>query len=392
MPLSQFKFISRRRLLLVMLSISMIVGAIFYNSVAIANRPVIEPKAVAVKPPLVSVLDVSPSFHTVVLSGHAQATPKYQLALTSQVSGQVVKLAKGFKSGQRFAKNDVLAWVDPISYQQTLASAKYAVEQAKVAILKEQRQLKVVERDRGRALSQQTKSSLIYRTPQLKAATARLENAKQQVKIAQRDLANTQITTPFDAMVITRNITPGQFVQQGQQVAMLYDASALEFKVYLPLSQWGLLNQHFTSDEVIEVSIVGQQGNRWQGQLDRVEKHIDSANQQRAVVVRVDAPLNRVPQLLAGMFARVELSLQAQQPLLAVPAKSLSADGQLWYVNDQQQLMAFNAEVVFQREGLVYIKPPHQLRDAKLQNYQVVATPLPNYVVKQTVQAIAAQS
>lgn len=392
MSLTKLPFSLNRSVVIAFSSIVLIICALLFNSVAIANRPIVEPEPVKITTPRVSVLEVTPSYHAIVLKGNGQATPKYQLALTSQVSGQVMKLADNFQSGQRFEQGQTLAWIDPTSYQQNLAGAKHAVEQAQVAILEEERQLNIVERDRGRASANKLGSALVYRTPQLKVAKAGLASAEQQVKMALRDLENTQLSVPFDALVVTRDIAPGQFVQQGQQVATLYDANTIEFKVFLPLSQWHLLSQQLTSDSPVSVSIVSLSGDRWQGRLDRVEQHIDMANQQRAVVVTVDNPLNQVPQLLAGTFASVELSLAAQQPLLAVPAKSLSADGQLWYVNEQQQLMALNAEVVFQKDGLVYIKPPQSSEKDALESYRVVATPLPSYVVKQAVEAVSVQS
>lgn len=392
MSLTKLLFSLNRSVVIAFSSIVLIICALLFNSAAIANRPVVEPEPLQVITPRVSVLDVTPSYHAIVLKGNGQATPKYQLALTSQVSGQVMKLADNFQSGQRFEQGQTLAWIDPTSYQQNLAGAKHAVEQAQVAILEEERQLRIVERDRGRASHNKLGSALVYRTPQLKMAKAGLVSAEQQVKMALRDLANTQLSVPFDALVVTRDIAPGQFVQQGQQVATLYDSKTIEFKVFLPLSQWHLLSQQLTTDSPVSVSIVSLNGDRWQGHLDRVEQHIDMANQQRAVVVTVDNPLNQVPQLLAGTFASIELSLAAQQPLLAVPAKSLSADGQLWYVNEQQQLMALNAEVVFQKDGLVYIKPPQSSAKGALESYRVVATPLPSYVVKQAVEAVSVQS
>lgn len=396
MPLAHVRFLSRRQLLLAVISIGIIVAAIFYNSVAIANRPDVKSQPVISALTKVSVLDVKPSFHSIVLSGNAQAVPKYQLSLTAQVSGQVKRLHDNFKTGQRFKRDEAIAWVDPTTYQQNLAGALQAIEQAKVSVLEEQRQLKIVERDRGRAAKSHVGSALIYRTPQLKAAKAGLENAQRQLKIAERDLANTHIKVPFDALVVTRDIAPGQFVQQGQTMATIYDANTMEFKVFLPLHQWTLLNEQLTHNVDISVNITSLQGAHWQGKVDRVEQHIDVTNQQRAVVIHVDKPLNQQPQLLAGTYANVSLTLDATQPLLAVPAKSVSADGQLWYVNNKQQLMTMSADIIFQKNGLVYVKPPRIIDGQKngetMAHYRVVATPLPSYVVKQAVDAVNLQS
>lgn len=396
MSLIDIRFLSRRQLLLTITSIGLIAAAIFYNSAVIANRPDVKPQPVVTKLTQVSVLDVQPSLHSIVLSGNAQAMPKYQLSLTAQVNGQVMRLHDEFKTGQRFAKDESIVWIDPTTYQQNLAGALQAIEQAKVSVLEEQRQLQIVERDRGRSTSQQVGSALIYRTPQLKAAKAGLESAKHQLKIAQRDLDNTHIKMPFDALVVTRDVAPGQFVQQGQTVATIYDANVMEFKVFLPLSQWALLNDQLKLNKDIAVAITSLQGAIWQGRVDRVEQHIDMTNQQRAVIVSVENPLNLQPQLLAGTYANVSLILDATQPLLVVPAKSVSADGQLWYVNANEQLMTMKADIVFQQDGLVYVKPPiiapSAQSNGQSDSFKVVATPLPSYVVKQAVDAVNLQS
>ncbi|MCG7531065.1 efflux RND transporter periplasmic adaptor subunit [Psychrobium sp. MM17-31] len=384
------RFSFGRSALLGALGIGLIIAALFYNSVAIANRPVVEPEKAIVSLQRVSVMEVSPALFPIVLQGNAQAQPKYQLALTSQVNGQVQRLAENFESGKLFRKDDVLAWIEPTQYQQSLAGALQAVEQAKVSILEEERQRKIVERDRG--VKKQHGSALVYRTPQLKAAKAGLETAQRQVAIAKRDLDNTHIKVPFDALVVQRAVAPGQYVQQGQQVATLYDANTMEFRVFLPNNQWRLLTRQWRNGAIIPATIKSLQGDIWHGRVDRIEQHIDLANQQRAVIVRVDQPLKQQPQLFAGTFTHVELTLDIDEPLLAIPAKSVSADGQLWFVKDNY-LNAMDVEIVYQKDGVVYIKPPLSLAHPQQSDVlNIVATPLPTFVVKQSVLAVAAQS
>ena len=179
--------------------------------------------------PMVGVVEVTGGSHQATVSGYGEVTARYVLSLTTQVSGEISRLAPHFQTGALFQKGEVMAYIDDTTYQQAVASAKAAVENARVALEEERLQgIRARQEWQRSGLEGEPSSELVLRTPYLEAAQATLDEAKAQLKSAQRDLTLTQIVAPFDAIVVSRDIQPGSYIQSGSTIASLYSVSEAE--------------------------------------------------------------------------------------------------------------------------------------------------------------------
>jgi len=70
---------------------------------------------------------------------------------------------------------------------------------------------------------------------------AAIESAERQLAEAERALANTTITAPFNGVVISENAEIGRVFSQNESVANLYDADSLEVSFTLSDQQYGQL-------------------------------------------------------------------------------------------------------------------------------------------------------
>ena len=68
-----------------------------------------------------------------------------------------------------------------------------------------------------------------------------MDEAEQSVNSAKRDLAFTSLRAPFNALVVSRDIALGSYVQAGSAVATLYSADIAEVAIGLSPSQWAQL-------------------------------------------------------------------------------------------------------------------------------------------------------
>ncbi|MEZ7225531.1 efflux RND transporter periplasmic adaptor subunit [Alteromonas sp. DY56-G5] len=190
----------------------------------------------------VGVIDVTADSYNAKVRGYGQVVPQDSLSLVAQVSGQVTDISSSFKTGALVANNTVLARIDDTNYQQALASAN-ATYQAAVVSLEEERLQGIQAKDEWTrsGLDGEPLSALVLREPQLKAAQATLDEAEQSVNSAKRDLAFTSLRAPFNALVVSRDIALGSYVQAGSAVATLYSADIAEVAIGLSPSQWAQL-------------------------------------------------------------------------------------------------------------------------------------------------------
>lgn len=386
----------KRKAVISLFSITLVPMAFIFNGAAIDNKPLAVKKEITQQIPEVTVTKVIAKKQYLSIKGYAQAQPKYQMDLTSQVKGNLISLNDDFQVGSVLEKNALIAQVDPTNYEQLISEAEYLVAQAKVKLLEEERKIKITKRDRRNITQAYTVDSpLVYGEPQLKSARAGLKSAKSQLKTATKNLSNTKITVPFESIMIKRFVAPGQYVNEGDKLATIYSAQELEFHLSLPLKQWQILFESNTRIGGIVTTISDSLGNTWRGELARMEQHINPEDRQRTVVFKVGAPLLQTPKLLAGVFAEINIEFSIEQNLLALPAHSLSPNGDIWYVDEQSRLARFNGSVQFQHEGFVYVLPPKQLPAEKTNNTKallasqlaILNNPSPKYFVGQVVKA-----
>ncbi|BDY05162.1 efflux RND transporter periplasmic adaptor subunit [Ferrimonas sp. YFM] len=358
---------------------TLVSGAAIFAAFAFNSQPVEKPAMAPVEAqiilPEVAVTLAQPESAQASVIGYGEAKAHHELSLSAQVTGQVIHLEDALSSGQRVKAGQLLARVDSSDYRQALAQAEKALADAKLALLEEQRQVQQAKEEwQGSGLDGEPDSPLVLRTPQLEVAEASLKQAQAQVDVARRDLARTQVRAPFDAIVISRNVEPGSRVQSGDTLATLYSTDRVEIRVPLSQAQWQQLPTQMT--EQWPVQLTSSDGNgHWQGRVLRSELHYSSDDRQRALVIALDAPLDRAQPLLPGTFVTAAIPGRKLDKLWQVPSTALTSSGQIWLVDDQGTLSPANAQVLFHQGDDSFLAIPQGQNQAK-----VVSRPLSNYL------------
>ena len=367
------------------LSAGSIFAAVAINQAQMANVERATMPARAPQYPDVSVLNVTPADFQATISGHGEARASYQLKLLAEVSGRVRELSPKFNSGRQFSKNEILLTIEDTPYREALASAQSNLADAELALLQEERNSEQALAEwRRSGLDGEPASPLVLRKPQLKAAKAKVTQARQAVRKAQFDLDKTVIRAPFDAVVVSRDVQPGSYLQGGAQVAELYNTDVIEVAVPLSDSQWlSLPEAGSLAEQPWPVTLVSSDGRRqWQAKASRVEQHLDSQSRQRSLIVTVEQPLAQTPALFPGTFVSAEIQGRQLHGLWQLPSSAISQDGDIWYLTDDSTLAKFEAEVLFAEGDAVYIAPL-----AGVDRAAVVTRPLSSYLLGMKVTA-----
>lgn len=312
------------------------------------------------------------------ITSYAEAQPRYNLSFTSEVNGRVVSLADDFETGKVVKKGQILATLDNTQYQQAVASAEADVAAAKLAYLEEQREGEQAKSEWQRSgLSGEPSSTLVLREPQLESAKAALDNAEKALTAAKKDLEDTRIRAPFDALIVARSIQPGSYVSTGDSIATLYSVDRVEVELALSEQQWLTLQADGQSDVTQwQVTLTDSQSqHQWQARVDRANQHITETTRQRSVIAVVERPLEQASPLYPGTFVKATLTGPEVDNLWQIPASAYSQQGEVWMVNQQGSLVKAAATKRFERNNFVYIDPLSE------EAAQVVMRPLSSFQV-----------
>ncbi|MCC4832477.1 efflux RND transporter periplasmic adaptor subunit [Shewanella sp. 10N.7] len=321
------------------------------------------------------------------VTGYGETKPRFELSYASEISGRIEWLAESFESGRIVKKGELLAKFDDTSYQQAVSQAKAEVATAQLELLEEQRQGEQARSEWERSgLKGEPSSPLVLRQPQLASATATLENAQKTLAKAERDLEFTNITAPFDGVIVSRDVQLGSFINVGGTVAMLYSVDRVEIEIPLSDKQWANLPQvdsfESSADNLNErwsatIEATGSDshtGQQWSAYVERSHQYVTQDTRQRSLVLVVDKPLSQDTPLFPGTFIKATIEGVTLDNLWELPASARSQQGEIWTVDTEGLLQKTLAVTQFERQNKIYVNPTLMTSTA-----QVVKRPLSNF-------------
>lgn len=342
--------------------------------------PPAEPK---VYPQVTTVQPVIASYKSSI-TGYGEISPVQRLNLASEVSGKIIELSPAFKSGETLKAGDVLLRINDDEYREAVASAQSSLATAEVTLLQQQlnRTQAKAEWERSGLVGAPDSDLALYE-PQVKAAQAAVEYARRLLEKAKADLNKTVIRVPFNALIITRSIELGSYVQAGTEVAVLYGTDQVEVIIPLATKDWHNLPElpAVKKDWLVTLSDT-ESDNQWLGYVDRVAQHIDSNTRQRALIVRVDNPLDQSPPIYPGTFIEADIPGNTMENVWQIPASAVSQNNEIWFVDNASTLTKAPANVQLRMADKAYLTP-----DQQMQQPVIVTSPLASYLPGMKVEA-----
>jgi len=267
---------------------------------------------------------------TVVTTG--SVNPVVTVQVGSYVSGPIQSLYCDYntkvKAGQLCAK------IDPRSYQVALDQAKANLATAKAQLVKDQASLAYAkvnyERDRGLVargiVSQDTvdsdKSAYDQAIAQVKLDEATIEQRKAALAGAQVNLDYTDIVSPVDGVVVSRNVDVGQTVAASFQTPTLFliakDLTKMQVDTNVSESDIGRVKL----GDRATFSVEAYPQKAFEGRVTQVRKAPITVQN----VVTYDAVIsvdNSDLLLLPGMTANAKIVTDERKDVLRVPEQAL---------------------------------------------------------------------
>lgn len=261
--------------------------------------------------PLVEALDVAPSDVPLTVSGHGEVSARIDVELLPEVPGKVTWVNPDLRSGGRFTADETLLRIDDRDYKLAVERARAAVARAETVLQRERAEAEAATAEWRAMNGDETPPELLVRGPQIRQAEAELAAARADLSAAELNLDRTQLSLPFDGIVVSENVSPGQFVGQGRAVAAAYGTESVEVRVPLGDSElaWFDVRGGPSGGAPAEVraDMAGSAWS-WRGVVERLEGQVDPKSRMVHVVVRIDRPFD----LPAGMEAAVETGMETR--------------------------------------------------------------------------------
>ena len=280
----------------------------------------------------------------VVASGALEAWNT--VVVGSQLSGQILELHADFNDV--VAQGDLLARLDPRTFESRLNQAKANVETAEAGIQSRKAELLRARREFSQAQRDIDRTTLLKEEghvsdAMLESGRVALENAETQVAIAQANLVNaeatltqrkasleqaeldlerTDIRSPIAGTVINRNVELGQTVAASLQAPELYsianDLRRMKVEASVDEADIGRIAEGLEC----RFSVDAFPNRQFVGSVQQVRKA--PAVQSNVVTYKVIITArNRDLSLLPGMTANVEIVLGRKHGVLKVPNAAL---------------------------------------------------------------------
>ena len=293
--------------------------------------------------------------------------PAVEIALTPEVTGIVTYINPMVLPGGLVSAGQVLYQIDSRDYETIVQQRLSDVARAELVLRIEMGNQTVARQEYellGDLIEEQDRE-LVLREPQLQEAKESLAAARAALAKAQLDVERCTIRAPFNAVIKAKHADPGARVSPTAPLAVLTGTDEYWVETLVPIDQ--LMWIQFPDDHNNEGSsvridnpAVWQQGQYRQGRVLRLMGQLEEAGRMAKLLVSVPDPLGLQgettgPSLLIDSFVRAQIEGHPIPDVVVLPRAFLRDGGNVWVMNDDNQLEIRPVEIVFRGREAVYV-------------------------------------
>lgn len=342
-------------------SIILILGALLVAFILVKTKPTAEKKLPPKRAELVEIQLLEHSNETVVLQLTGIVTPAKKVRLRARVSGEVIGMAPGFIDGGLLSENEAILTIDPVDYELALAQSESDLEKARFDYKIELGRQDVAKREwellKPEGDVSELEMALALRTPHLKASKAALQAAEAKLKKAELDLERTQITAPFNAVVLSRNANLGSQAAQQDELAELAGTDAYWVTVSIPVDRIEWVTIPGSTARIYS----GNQSIR-EGKVIKLLGSLEEKGRMARLLIEVKDPLAQLPEnagkkpLLIGEYVRADIDGRVLDHVFSIPRNALRENSQIWLASADDKLDSRKVEVLWRDADRALIK------------------------------------
>lgn len=160
----------------------------------------------------------------------------------------------------------------------------------------------------------------------LDEASAEQQAARASLELAQARLDKTRILAPHDGVLGLREVSPGDYLEAGQDIVNLEVVDPLKVEFRIPQKAVDQIRL----GQVIEISLDSFPGERFAGEIFAINPRLDEAGRSQAVRAHIG---NDDRRLRPGQFVKVVVILAERPTALVIPEEAVMPVGERLLVN-----------------------------------------------------------
>lgn len=358
---------SRKKLLIICLGI-LALGILITSVIFITEPEAKSEGATKETAMLVDVIKVHKGTFKPIISATGTVQPVEDVMISPLVGGQVIKRSSAFIPGGFVKKGELLLQIDPADYRNALELRNSELMSTQTDLNMEMGRQQVAEQDLQLigldSLSNEQKS-LVLRQPQLRAVEAQVKAAQASVNQAELNLQRTAIRAPFDAHILSQNVTEGSQVSPGDNLGRLVGTQFYWVIVNIPVNQLKWLS--FPRNDTEKGSLVKlmsrtawPEGAYREGYLFREVGALNDQTRLARVLVRVSDPLahesenSELPKLMIGAFVDAQIQAEEINDVVRIDRDYVRSNNTVW-VMQEGKLMIKNVKIELSDSQFAYV-------------------------------------
>ena len=356
-------------LLQVLLSIAVLGCGVALAAYYLKTGPEAKPRKREPNPPLVEVKQIDYAPHRFTVNGMGTVLAAKEINLTPGVGGEIISMHDKMVPGGFFAKDDVLADIDPLDYELAVKRLQSEVAKVQNELELEMGNQRISQKEfelLGQEVSE-TEKKLMLREPQLAMQKATLDGAKATLAQAELNLKRTRIKAPFNGVVLSRSVNIGARVSESTVLARLVGTDEFWLKLAIPTDQLKWIT--FPADDKnrqgsrvrIFLRQTAKEDNFLIGRVVRLAADVEEQGRMAAVYVSVSDPLSLLPenrekpQLLLGSFVRAEIEGSQLASVVAINRDYLREGDRVWLMDGDNTLEIREVDIIAKNNDLIFI-------------------------------------
>jgi RND family efflux transporter MFP subunit len=287
----------------------------------------------------VETVGVKRADYRIRVPGWGLVEPRETIEVRTEISGKVSRVPANVFTGSMLQEGALLFSIDEREYQNALAEARAAREQAQQALAIEKGRRTIAETEWK--MLENTKwqghrnKALALREPQMKEREAVVQIAQAKLAQAALNVERARITAPCGGVIIEEQLARGQFLETGSVAVRM--ACTDRYHVMASFSP-----EYYLDPGVPAVTInIGP--NTYEGAVKAVLPRINPETRQKQVLVEF-----RGDRITLGAYASLTLPGPLFKNAIIVPSESLRSGDTVWLLNQSHKLEIRKVKVLGQ--------------------------------------------
>ncbi len=232
--------------------------------------------------------------------------------ITPQVSNRVTRIHADL--GDNVSQGQLLAEIYNVPFRDAMEQAQAQIRQAQATLERDStqfsRQQELMERDLiSRSEFDDARSAYLNSRAQYESARASLTQSRE-------DLANTEIRSPVNGVILERMIAEGDVATTGQPAFEIANLVGFETRVFLPLQDW----EHVQIGQEVSLRLSSRGDEIATGVVSRISPQLNPTTGLGEVVITLTETATAIYQ---GALVQSRINLETRENTVVIPRSAL---------------------------------------------------------------------